>query len=586
MRVAAENESRDTQLAALLAALTDELRQGRAPDVDAVAREHPGLAQELRELWAAALLAEGMGQSRTRSTLSVPSTSSMPIEPAPTTVGDYEILEQIGRGGMGVVYRARQRSLGRQVALKMILRGDLASPVDLARFRAEASAAARLEHPHIVPVYDVGSSDGRTYFSMKYVEGRTLAQLLAEGPLPPREAARLVATISRAIHHAHQQGVLHRDLKPSNILLEGQTEEQGQRAKGKGQRENAPEQSVAADSSPSPFALSPLPFTLCPLVTDFGLAKRVEGGESLTQTGAIVGTPSYMSPEQAAGSRGVLSPASDVYSLGAILYECLTGRPPLQAATPMDTLFLVLEQAPMPPRMLNRKVDRALEMICLKCLEKPPELRYASAAQLADDLDAYLAGEPVSALSGMRYRVTRLLSETHHAGVLENWGLLWMWHSLAVLVFCSLTNWLYLRNVDSPMPYIALWTVGFGAWASIFLALRRRAGPVTFVERQIVHLWTGSTLGCMSLFFIERLLGLPVLTLSPVLAILSGMVFLVKASVLSGAFYIWAIACFVTAGWMAFAPDYGLFIFGVVSASGFFFPGLKYYRQHAARPAR
>jgi serine/threonine-protein kinase len=373
-------------------------------------------------------------------------------------------------------------------------------------------------------------------------------------PLPPRDAARYLAAVCRAIDFAHQHGILHRDLKPSNILID---------------RDDRP------------------------LVTDFGLAKRVasfplslggrgdrgEGG-ALTQTGAILGTPSYMAPEQAAGSRGHLSPATDVYSLGTILYELLTGRPPFQAASPIDTLLLLLEQEPLPPRLLNRNIDRELEMICLKCLQKPADLRYPSAAKLAEDLEAYLNGEPVSARSGsFTYVLGRLFRETHHAAVLENWGLLWMWHSLALIVLCSATNWLYLEGVTSVGPYLAIWVLGLGTWASIFWALRRRAGPVTFVERQIAHVWMASTLGSISLFGVEVLLGMPVLTLSPVLAVLAGMVFLVKAGMLSGSFYFSSAACFATAVLMALFPSIGLFLFGFVSAACFFIPGLKYYRQ-------
>src|SRR5207248_4165516 len=245
-----------------------------------------------------------------------------------------------------VVFKARQRSLDRVVAVKMILRGNLASNSDLARFRAEAESAARLDHPNIVKVYEVGDHDGQAYFSMQYVEGTTLADLLKQrGPLPPREAVQYMVAICRAVYRAHENGILHRDLKPSNVLID---------------RDGRPH------------------------VTDFGLAKRVEADFSLTRSGAIVGTPSYMAPEQAAGSRGVLSPATDVYSLGTILYESLTGRPPFQAASAVDTIMLVLEQEPLSPRLLNSKLDRDLELICLKCLQKPPDLRYASAAELAD----------------------------------------------------------------------------------------------------------------------------------------------------------------------------------------------------------
>src|SRR5262249_45847650 len=212
------------------------------------------------------------------------------------TFGDFELLEELGRGGMGVVYKAWQKSLGRQVALKMILRGEHASSGDVARFRVEAQAAAHLEHPNIVPVYAAGEHDGQAYFCMRYVEGQTLAEVLARGPMRPRDAASLLVAIARAVDFAHQRGIIHRDLKPSNILLDKEGE---------------------------------------PHVTDFGLAKRVQGpaGGGLTLTGAIIGTPAYMAPEQISGHRGTPGSASDIYSLGVILYEMITGRPPFQAPT-------------------------------------------------------------------------------------------------------------------------------------------------------------------------------------------------------------------------------------------------------------
>ena len=274
--------------------------------------------------------------------------------------------------------------------------------------------------------------------------------------------------------------------------------------------------------------------------------------------------------------------ASDIYGLGAILYAMLTGRPPFQAASPLDTLLLVLEQEPVPPRLLNRQVDRVLELICLKCLQKPIDLRYATAADLADDLEAYLNGDAVSVQSGRFFStITRLLSETPNAALLQNWGVLWMWHSLVLVVLCFVTNWMYLDGVSHVEAYLALWGVGLGTWATIFWFLRRRAGPVTFVERQIAHVWAASTVGSISLFAIEYLLHLPVLSLSPVLAVLGGMVFLVKAGMLSGSFYLAAGACFATAGVMTLPSisPYGIFLFGVVSALCFFLPGLKYYRQ-------
>ena len=541
--------TRDERLAELLVYLTDELRAGRTPEIDLLAAQHAELSQELRELWTAVQLAEGIAADVASSAGRLAPggllDAAVSLGDLPRQFGDFELLEELGRGGMGIVFKARQLSLGRVVALKMILRGDLASPADVARFRSEAASAARLGHPHIVPVYEVGEHDGQPYFAMKYIEGTTLGRRLADGPLPPRESAELLVPVCQAIHYAHQHGILHRDLKPSNILIDGEGR---------------------------------------PHVTDFGLAKQVTADTQLTRSGAILGTPSYMAPEQAAGNRGQLGPASDVYSLGTILYHLLTGRPPFQAASPVDTVLLVLEQDPLPPRLVNPRADRDLEMIALHCLQKPPLLRYASAEALANDLQAYLADEPISARSGRFTQIiARWFRETHHATVLENWGLLWMWHSLALFVICLVTNWFQWLDITSPGPYFALWTAGMGTWAGIFWALRRRAGPVTFVERQIAHVWAASVISISVLFLVEMVLGLPVLTLSPVLAIASGMVFVAKAGILTGAFYVQAAALFLTALAMAWLDRHGvklsITLFGVVSGASFFFPGLKYYRQ-------
>ncbi|MFO0811498.1 MAG: protein kinase [Gemmataceae bacterium] len=271
---------------------------------------------------------------------------------------DYELLKVVARGGMGVVYKARQRSLNRTVAFKMILGGDLASEEEVQRFLREAEAAAQLDHPGIVPIFEIGESEGRHYFTMGYVEGRSLDRRVKDGPLPAREAARLIRQVADAVEYAHQRGIVHRDLKPANILLD----RDGQ-----------------------------------PKVTDFGLAKRVAGASDLTQAGQVLGTPNYMPPEQASGDVDRVGPTADIYSLGATLYCLLTGRPPFQSALPLDTLRQVLYQEPVPPRQLNGAVDRDLDTICLKCLQKDMTKRYASAAALAEDLGHYLAGEPIRA---------------------------------------------------------------------------------------------------------------------------------------------------------------------------------------------
>jgi serine/threonine-protein kinase len=531
----------DEQLALLLADLTDKAHDGEAVDINQVCAEHPEFADELRELWGAVMIADAAGSSEAHATLDSAAQDAPALaRELPCRFGNYELLEEIGRGGMGVVYRARDNSLDHEVAIKMILRGQLASEVERERFMEEARSAARLDHPGIVPVYTVGTIDGQLYFAMKYVKGRTLSQLLSEGLLESKEAARLLSLVARAIHYAHRQGVLHRDLKPSNILIDDEAQ---------------------------------------PHVTDFGLAKRVQEAESLTRTGAVLGTPAYMAPEQAAGARGEVGPASDVFSLGTILYQMLTGRPPFQAASPVDTVLMLLEQDVVPPRVVNPLADRDLEMISLRCLQKPIDLRYDGASSLADDLEAYLKDEPIAARSGRFGQVlAQMFRETHHAIILENWGLLWMWHSLALFTACALTNALQFFGLGR-WYYISLWTLGIWIWAGVFWWLRRRMGPVTFVERQIAHVWAASMAAIAGLFLVEMWLGLEPLRLSPVLPLIAGMVFAVKAGILTGTFYLQAAALFATAPLMASFPEFGHLIFGVVSAACFFFPGLKYYRQ-------
>jgi serine/threonine protein kinase/WD40 repeat protein len=292
------------------------------------------------------------------------------------TVDGYEILSVIGRGGMGVVYKARHLGLNRVVALKMILAGSHASALDRARFRMEAEAVARLTHPNIVQIHDIGEADGNPFFSLEFVDGGSLAQQLDGTPQPAPAAAALVENLAGAIHAAHLQGIIHRDLKPANVLL---TKHEEGTLKGDGNSTLVLPQSSAAK------------------ITDFGLAKKLDDVTGHTQSGAIIGTPSYMAPEQAAGKGQAIGPATDVYALGAILYELLTGRPPFKGETPMDTILQVMEEEPLPPTQLNPRVPRDLETITLKCLQKAPVKRYATANDLAEDLRRFQAGEPILA---------------------------------------------------------------------------------------------------------------------------------------------------------------------------------------------
>ena len=288
----------------------------------------------------------------------VPRTSSAQSSQRPIAkrFGDYELLEEIARGGMGVVYKARQVRLNRLVAVKMILAGEFASKEFVRRFRAEAEAAALLQHPNIVAIHDVGIHDGQHYFTMDYVAGQNLSQLVGTRPLPPAKAARYMQLVAEAIHYAHQQGILHRDLKPSNVLIDSNEQ---------------------------------------PRVTDFGLAKILANDSDLTLTGQVMGSPSFMPPEQALGERGKMGAASDVYSLGAILYHILTGRPPFVGQTISDTLQQVENKEPIAPRLLVPTIPADLETICLKCLEKDTGRRFQSARELSDELGRFLRDEPI-----------------------------------------------------------------------------------------------------------------------------------------------------------------------------------------------
>ena len=392
---------RERELDEVIAAYLEAAEHGLAPNRHDWLARYPHLADELEAFLAdqeqfdslVAPLRPASGlYPISHAITEAPTTPHLTARAAPAGArqfGDYELLEELARGGMGVVYRARQRSLNRIVALKMILTGQFASPADVQRFRLEAEAAANLDHPNIVPIYEVGEHDGQHYFSMKLIEGGSLAAWNAacgtRDAAFQRQAARLVATVAQAVHYAHQRGILHRDLKPANILLSFRREPK------------VTAQGAVAFGSPRNAVV--------PHVTDFGLAKRVGDGRTapaisaapLTQTGLAVGTPSYMAPEQAFGPARALTTAADVYSLGAILYELLTGRPPFQASSAFDTLLEVMEREPAAPRSLNPQVDRDLETVCRKCLEKDPARRYPTAQALADDLERYLNHEPILA---------------------------------------------------------------------------------------------------------------------------------------------------------------------------------------------
>ena len=317
--------------------------------------------------------------------------------------GDYELLEEIGRGGQGVVYRAHQKSLNRTVALKVVGLGPWATQAHLKRFRREAEAAANLDHPFIVPIHEVGERDGCCYFSMNFIEGGQLDEIVRRVPMSIRQVAELMAKLARTVHYAHEHGILHRDIKPGNILLDTKGE---------------------------------------PHLTDFGLALLVEAESTVTRTLEAMGTPSYMAPEQAAGNNAAVSKATDVYGLGAVFYELLTGHPPFAGGTTYETIKLVLDTEPRQPRLWNRKIGRDLSTICLKCLEKDPQRRYSSALALAEDLERWLKHEPIQARrSGVFTRGSKWVRRNSTSALL----------AASLVALTATAGWMVWKTVRQPM---------------------------------------------------------------------------------------------------------------------------------------
>jgi hypothetical protein len=437
------------------------------------------------------------------------------------------LLGEVGRGGMGVVYKAMDTSLDRVVAVKMVLSGNLSEPDELARFRTEATAAARLQHPHIVKVHRVGVHDGRHFYVMDFIDGPSLAHSLHDGPLPGKAAARHLVTVARAIQHAHDHGVLHRDLKPGNILLD-------------------------ADGQPH--------------VTDFGLAKQMASDSGHTRTGALLGTPSYMAPEQASGSKE-LTPATDVYGLGALLYELITARPPFRGETAYDTVMQVLHNDPAPPRLLNPRIDRDLETICLKCLAKAPRDRYASAEGLARDLERYLAGESIEARSlNMLDYVGRALERSQLDVEFRQYG-------DAVLWFAGIVGSLHLVKhfaIAGRVPVgliVGLHAVQFALMLLVLWRYRPKGlMPTSAAERQLWSLWVGYVLTCFlvstqmrAMFGDERMYDN---ILYPVYCAITGLAFFVLGATYWGMLYVVAACFFGLSGLLLLDLRWGVLAYG------------------------
>ncbi len=558
---------REDRLNELLAAYLEAVETGPAPNAEQWLARYPEFASEL-----AAFIANDESLAHRAASLRSPQQQNEQPSPGPScaltvaldgvpgegspfalgkVIGGCELLQQLGRGGMGVVFKAREISLNRPVAVKMILNGSLAAPAARQRFQAEAEAVAKLDHPNIVPVYHVGEHEGQPYLCLKLIEGGGLDQRLNGAPLPAVDAVRLVETLARAIHYAHEQGIVHRDLKPANILLQ--------------------------------IADCRLPIAdLIPVITDFGLAKQIDGSSGLTETGQVIGTPSYMSPEQAWGHTAEVGPATDVYALGAILYECLTGHAPFRGATALETLDMVRTAEAAPPRLLNPKVDRDLQTICLKCLEKDPHDRYASAGDLAEDLRRHRAGEPVKARSyNVLTRIARTLgNRSHSEDEFRTWGTLLLLFAIIILVGHVTT--FALLWTDQP-HWLARVVRGaqLGLGVLVFWRYRRRSlMPTSTAERQLWSTWIGyltayGISGVVIRWMIAQgvIVGgvaaprcLEELLVYPFTALLSAMGFCVMGGLYWGRYYVVGAVFFVLALLMPLHLEWAPLEFGVVWA--------------------
>jgi hypothetical protein len=470
----------------------------------------------------------------------------------PSRFGDYELLEEIARGGMGVVFKARQVSLDRLVALKMILTGKLAGEEELQRFRVEAKAVAQLQHPSIVAIYDVGEHENQHYFAMEYVAGASLADRLKEGVLPSRLAAHYVYEVACGLHYAHLKGILHRDLKPANVLIDENDR---------------------------------------PKLTDFGLAKiltrkgegTTAGGPSdLTATGAVMGSPSYMAPEQAGGETRQFGPATDVYGLGAVLYELLTGRPPFKAESPVETILQVLNQDPVPPRLTNPHVEPDLETICIKCLEKDPTRRYPTAKALAEDLERYLNGEEIKARSvNILERLTRTLAASQYDKEFRSWGVGLILMG-AIIFFCHAAVSLLLDMGDSETT--AFWIPRVVQFALLGLVLWRfrphSLWPTSRAERLIWAVWIGYIIGYFCLSQVVEQLGHPHVQAFAPAAVLTGLAFFIMGC------HVWGWCYVIGLAFMAFSmflASKGTSVwtplwFGALWGASLILVGARYYR--------
>jgi serine/threonine protein kinase len=531
--------SQPAKLLDLLVEWDEQRRQGREPSAAELCPDDPELQQALER--------RIRKRQRMMTVLELPQeceAESVALEPLLPTLPGFDIHYILGRGGMGVVFKARHKALDRQVAIKMILTGAAAGPQELKRFRGEAEAVARLQHPGIVQIYEVGEHRGCPYLVLELVDGGSLAQRLGGVPLPPGRAAELICTLAQAVDHAHLQGIVHRDLKPANILL--------QRPPG------------------SPLHIDRLPLSAVPKIADFGLAKRLDADLGQTRTGAVMGSPSYMAPEQADGLSRDIGRGVDIYALGAILYETLTGRAPFVGETLLDTLDQVRHKEPVPPRQLQPNVPRDLEAICLKCLHKRISDRYASAADLAADLRRFLDGEPIHARSiSLLDQMARTLSHAGFDPKFQSWSrtvltlapLPFVTHLVGMLTLSGL-EWYGYYMVGLTAVLITM-VVGIILWSN-----RRVMLQVPSRERRHLRtVWVSHLISLVAFPLVVFSYAPPrqstdVFILYPLWMVSAVMTFLALASD-AGFFYAIAAACLGGAAGMVLMPAWSPLIVGV-----------------------
>ncbi|MBI1830574.1 MAG: protein kinase [Planctomycetes bacterium] len=513
---------------------------GRDEDARKLLSDHPALAETVATFYA---LCARMPEPWGADAASAPG----------RRVGDYELLQEIGRGGMGVVYRAQDTKLNRLVAVKVMRQERFADAQDIDRFRRDAELLASLQHPNIVQIYHAGEVDNVPYFAMELVEGGSLAHKLADGWLPtPKQAAELVRVLAEAVQHGHGKGIIHRDLKPANVLL--------QIADCRLQNETPGSQSAICNLQSE-----------IPKITDLGLAKRLDDRDSLTRTGAVVGTPSCMAPEQAKGDSKNVGPSADIYSLGAILYELLTGRPPFVGASLVETLEEVRNHQPWPVRQLNPGVPRDLETICLKCLNKQTQDRYASAADLARDLEDFLHDRPIQARPATWLEtLMRTVNQTGLIADMRAYAAAYLIAGVAYLI--QYTCVFLLARYEGPEWLI--WLALFLPYTMMFSIFRQHRNPfnklrVWLPDRQLWSIWIGHLLANFTMYATLRLGGRDIYeTLRfgmPIHATLTGLAFFIMGCDYWGQYYLVGLAWMAAALGMALMPAFAPLVYGILS---------------------